>query len=331
VELTANFEAIVYNITYNLDGGSNHAGNPSTYTVEDAVSLQAPAKQGNDFAGWIEGDEIAEGSTGDRTFTAQWAAYSSEANIEYIAVNGRDITKSENEGVFEYIRTCGESDLPKTLTLRVSPKASVKLGETQYPPQDTELETTLDVNITSLSIAVTSQSGKTNTWTLEFTGVIDGALLYILRWNDVLGINSNPDNNGGRIIDNEHTRWYNSSDDTEIGSGDYIEITGAASDYYAVIELEGERLSVCHPTKATEIKAYPNPVMRGGTVTLELPESFKGSILNIYNINGALVKSGQTLPATVNSIDLSEHVPGIYLLQITAKNGNCQAIKIISE
>jgi hypothetical protein len=231
------------------------------------------------------------------------------------------------------MQTCGESELSKRLTLRVSPKASVKIGETPYPSSETELETALDIRITNFTITVISESGQTNVYTLELTGVIDGSLLYHLRWNDVLGINSNPENNGGRIINNEYTRWYYSGDNTEISSGDYIEINGDASDYYAVIELEGERYRVCHPaTKTTEIKVYPNPVPRGETITLELPESVTGSVLNIYNISGSLVKSALPLPATVNSIDIPGHVPaGIYLLQVTVKNGSRQTIKIITE
>jgi hypothetical protein len=230
------------------------------------------------------------------------------------------------------MQTCGESELSKRLTLRVSPRASVKIGETLYPSPETELETALDVRATSFTITVISESGKSNVYTLELTGVIDGSLLYHLRWNDVIGINSNPENNGGRIVNNEYTRWY-SSDNTEIGSGDYIEINGDASDYYAVIELEGERYRVCHPlTKTMEIKAYPNPVPRGETVTLELPESIAGGVLNIYNINGSLVKSALPLPATVNSIDVPGNVPaGIYLFQVSGKNGKRQTIKIITE
>jgi hypothetical protein len=54
-------------------------------------------------------------------------------------------------------------------------------------------------------------------------------------------------------------------------------------------------------------------------------------VLNIYNITGALVKSGLSLPTTVNSIDVSEHAAGIYLLQVIDKTGNRQTIKIIIE
>lgn len=41
-----------YTITYNLDGGNNNPSNPSTYTVEDNISLLNPDKTGCTFDGW---------------------------------------------------------------------------------------------------------------------------------------------------------------------------------------------------------------------------------------------------------------------------------------
>jgi uncharacterized repeat protein (TIGR02543 family) len=73
---TAQWSAINYNIAYELNGGVNHEDNPATYTVEDLIVLKAPTKSGYDFTGWIEGDSITAGSTGDKTFTAQWSATS---------------------------------------------------------------------------------------------------------------------------------------------------------------------------------------------------------------------------------------------------------------
>ncbi|MDR0682685.1 MAG: InlB B-repeat-containing protein, partial [Dysgonamonadaceae bacterium] len=64
---------IIYNINYELNGGVNHTDNPATYTVEDVIVLNNPSKTGYDFTGWTEGDSITVGSTGDKTFTAQWS------------------------------------------------------------------------------------------------------------------------------------------------------------------------------------------------------------------------------------------------------------------
>ena len=79
--VTANFTAITYTITYNLDGGTNHADNPATYTIETpTITLKEPTRTGYSFAGWyttsnFSGDpvtEITQGSTDDKTFYAKW-------------------------------------------------------------------------------------------------------------------------------------------------------------------------------------------------------------------------------------------------------------------
>ena len=63
-----------YTITYILDGGTNHPDNPATYTIVDTpITLKAPTKYGHDFVGWSpDNGVIAEGSTGNKTFTAAW-------------------------------------------------------------------------------------------------------------------------------------------------------------------------------------------------------------------------------------------------------------------
>ncbi len=71
LSFTANFATIDYNINYELNGGINGA-NPATYTVEDSVTLLAPSKIGYNFTGWTEGSNIFVGSTGNKTFTANW-------------------------------------------------------------------------------------------------------------------------------------------------------------------------------------------------------------------------------------------------------------------
>jgi uncharacterized repeat protein (TIGR02543 family) len=75
--LFAIWKIIDYNITYELDGGANHSGNPETYTIEDEITLLTPTKTGYDFTGWVKenGDPfsiIQTGSTGAITVTATW-------------------------------------------------------------------------------------------------------------------------------------------------------------------------------------------------------------------------------------------------------------------
>ena len=69
----ADWKPIIYNIHYNLDGGTNSENNPATYTIEsDAITLVAPTKTGYNFLNWSNDGKIADGSTGDKTFTANW-------------------------------------------------------------------------------------------------------------------------------------------------------------------------------------------------------------------------------------------------------------------
>ena len=80
VTVTAELTPITYTITYNLDSGTA-TGNPTSYTIEsDTFTLNAPAKEGYTFKGWSGTDitgttdtvTIAEGSTGNREYSASW-------------------------------------------------------------------------------------------------------------------------------------------------------------------------------------------------------------------------------------------------------------------
>jgi uncharacterized repeat protein (TIGR02543 family) len=78
--LTAQWKAVEYDITYNLDGGINHGDNPVKYTIEtDTITLKAAMKADYGFNGWYDAEtdgiqvtEIAKGSTGDVTLYARW-------------------------------------------------------------------------------------------------------------------------------------------------------------------------------------------------------------------------------------------------------------------
>lgn len=73
VTLVAHWNAVEYTIEYVLDGGVNAEGNPTKYTIEsETITLAAPAKEGYIFKGWSNDGKIEKGSTGNKTFTAEW-------------------------------------------------------------------------------------------------------------------------------------------------------------------------------------------------------------------------------------------------------------------
>ncbi len=82
--LYARWSVVNYTITYTLNGGTNAAGNPSTYNIEsNTITLASPTRTGYTFNGWYSEaaftnqiTEIPTGSTGNRTLYAKWTATS---------------------------------------------------------------------------------------------------------------------------------------------------------------------------------------------------------------------------------------------------------------
>ena len=91
-EFTATWTPITYNISYDLDGGKieGSSRNPTTYTVEDNnITLINPTKKGYNFAGWTGSNgntpetsvTINTGSTGDRSYKANWTPHKYTLNL----------------------------------------------------------------------------------------------------------------------------------------------------------------------------------------------------------------------------------------------------------
>ena len=115
ITITAKVEraAKIYTITYNLNGGALPQGvtNPSTYTIEDSDltinNLKDGTVLGYDFAGWtgsngttpIKNVIIAHGSTGDKTYTANWTEATFNYTVEYYyeVASGYEIDASLTE------------------------------------------------------------------------------------------------------------------------------------------------------------------------------------------------------------------------------------------
>lgn len=76
----------IYNITYDLNGGTNNVNNPNTYQVGNTYVLQDPTKGSVEFLGWyLNGkrvDKLPLGLSGDITLVAHWA----NAVVESISV-----------------------------------------------------------------------------------------------------------------------------------------------------------------------------------------------------------------------------------------------------
>ena len=80
INLDAEWDPIIYNIYYVLNGGENDERNPSTYTIEDNIVFQPATREGYDFLGWYEDPEFTKkidsisNRTEDITVYAKWKA-----------------------------------------------------------------------------------------------------------------------------------------------------------------------------------------------------------------------------------------------------------------
>lgn len=101
--LDANWNVIIYSISYDLDGGSIDSNNPTSYTIEDHIVLNEPVKDGYTFLGWFNGDvEVSSefnGMFGDLVLTAHWSI--STYKVTVISSDSSKGTVNGN-GDFEY-------------------------------------------------------------------------------------------------------------------------------------------------------------------------------------------------------------------------------------
>ena len=91
---------IKYSIEYNLNGGTHGTTHPATYNVTtNAFTISNPTKTGYTFAGWTGSNgtnpqtnlQIAKGSIGDRTYTANWTAKTYDLTFDNGDGQGGDV------------------------------------------------------------------------------------------------------------------------------------------------------------------------------------------------------------------------------------------------
>lgn len=110
------FQPRKYSIKYELDGGVNNISNPSDYTIEDTVTLQAPSKTGYTFDGWfsdkaltIPVEKISD-STGDLTLYAKFSVNTYDLYLDGAGGSFSPKVVFVSEGQIIRTEYLGESD-----------------------------------------------------------------------------------------------------------------------------------------------------------------------------------------------------------------------------
>ncbi|MBR2887222.1 MAG: InlB B-repeat-containing protein, partial [Bacteroidales bacterium] len=133
ITLTAQWEAIEYNITLDYAGGELPSGksNPTTYTIETPTfTLEKPVKTGYTFAGWNTGKAvdpdgtIVKGSFDDIALTATWQinqytiTFNTDGGSEISAIKqdfNTAITKPADPVKTGYTFLDWDKDIPNTM------------------------------------------------------------------------------------------------------------------------------------------------------------------------------------------------------------------------
>lgn len=100
VTLIAKWTPTAYTITYVLNDGTNDAKNPSSYTVEDNVTLYDASRTGYTFQGWFDSahnkiESIPVGSHGPITLTAEWQI--NVYNYSFVNYDGSELQSGTAE------------------------------------------------------------------------------------------------------------------------------------------------------------------------------------------------------------------------------------------
>lgn len=180
-KLYAKFDAITYDITYELVGGKNADTNPTTYTLEnvgeDALVLADPTFAGANFLGWYVGEnKVTEvpATVGGVTLTAKWEYVT--YNIEYVLNQVGATNASTNVATYSRDK---DFDLAAPIKENVNfigwylePEFTTKVEKTNSLVGNVTLyaKWSKTINLTSSDLSLDIQNGVQN-------GDVKGALL----------------------------------------------------------------------------------------------------------------------------------------------------------
>lgn len=156
--------------------------------------------------------------------------------------------------------------------------------------------------------------------------------ILLLRWNDVLSVINNPDNNNGLHFTD--FVWYRNN--SYLSSGmPYVTLPDdhRSSDRYHILVTtdEGVILSSCEKQiqiTGDEIRLYPNPVKAGEKIRLYIDSKKENDKIEITITD--LSGKTRTISATGNSTKFKlSDTPGSYIIKIRTQEGISREIKVI--
>ena len=299
VTLFAIWSADAYSISYDLKGGSE-SSNPTTYNIETPTfSLNNPTRSGYVFAGWTGSNgstpqntvTITKGSTGNKSYTANWNK------------NASSLTITLSQNTYTYDKTAktptvtvkdGSTTLVEGVDYDVTYSNNINAGtanvtitmkNTENATHDATYvgSTTKNFTINKKTVTVTAENKTMNygdsapTYTSTISGVISGDTAY------TGSVSYTVKNSGGTTLIVNQILPQGTY--TIIPSG----LTAAAN--YTITYVNGT-LTVNKATPTINLTAKTGMTYNGlakssnaATVTLKNGESYSGTITYTYYSN----------------------------------------------
>lgn len=274
----------------------------------------------------ITADYGNEGTASTTSTPFLLKAESFDADIKSLTVNGTTITPDEN-GIYIAPLQCGTASAEINITTH--PQATVtingKAGNT------CTLET-LTGGRYDIDITVTSQSGENSSTGKLLLYKLPDDIIY-KRWNDVLVVINNPDNNGG--LQFSDYKWYINGQKADC-TAQYIYLPEGinATDRYSVelITTDGITLTSCEqtfPTESNDIRLYPTMVNSEAEINLYIKAGSttdnKPATIYISDMSGRTTT--QQVTREYNKIK-APRAGGSYIIKVVTPNGKQSEFKI---
>jgi hypothetical protein len=160
--------------------------------------------------------------------------------------------------------------------------------------------------------------------------------LVVQRWDDVLVVNNNPDNNGGYTFTSY--QWYKDGVAIPGATGQYYQEVGGVNGTYSVMltgtDANGNPIHIMtcdmYFVGKKMMKLYPNPAQTFQTITIQMSlsaEELDGAVLDVYTITGQHLR---TIEVKSNIIKIDGFaVPGSYVGKITTGTKEVKSVKMV--
>ena len=291
----------------------------------DTIITDKELSQGNNYTYTIEAiyPDGVNALSDPETFFLKTESF--EARIRSLKINGEDVEISQ-ENTLNIPLDCDINSA--RIEIEAHPGATIIMGD--------QISGTAEINVEgggkfNQPVTIISESKEnTQEFSVNLFKLPNNILL--LRWNDVLSVINNPENNNGLHFTD--FVWYRNNHYLSSGIP-YIKLPDdhQSSDKYHILVTtdEGVSLSSCEKQiqiTGDEIRLYPNPIKAGEKIKLYIDSQKENNKVEITITD--LSGKTKTFSAIGNSVKFTlSDTPGSYIVKITTQEGISREIKVI--